>query len=288
MHRKLMALAVSLAYRAGFVQGGLALEVAQADHAKLPEGTRALYKETEAGSGKFRLDVDGVEDTSGLKSALEKERENNRAAKKLQEKAVKDALAAYDGIDPVKYKELIKKMGTDEEQELLKAGNLDEIVKRRTAKLQEDFAKKLQEAESGRHGALEVASTFMERVLDNHVREACMKSGMHASAVDDALRRAREVFVLSDDGTPIQPEDAEADELKPTLGKDGKTPYSLADWAEEMKEKAPHWFPAGASGSGANAGGKGAGGKTIKRAAFEALGTDDKAAKIKEGFKVVD
>lgn len=288
MHKKLIAVAVMLAYRSGLLQGGLALEVAKDDHAKLPEGTRALYKETEAGSGKFRLDVDGVEDTAGLKSALEKERDNVKAAKREREKAVKDALAAYEGIDPVKHREMLKKMGTDEEQELLKSGNLDEIVKRRTAKLSEEYDKKLAAAESGKQGALQVASTFMERVLDNHVREACMKAGMHATAVDDALLRARSVFVLNDDGTPIQPEDPEADELTPVLGKDGKTPYGLADWAEEMKEKAPHWFPAGASGGGANSGGKGGTAKTIKRAAYEALTPEEKHAKMKEGYKLAD
>lgn len=45
----------------------------------LPEPVRAHYVETE--DGRWRLDADGVEDVSGLKSALEKERAERKALK---------------------------------------------------------------------------------------------------------------------------------------------------------------------------------------------------------------
>ena len=41
----------------------------------IDESHHALYAEKD---GKFHLDVDGVEDTTGLKSALDKERKANR------------------------------------------------------------------------------------------------------------------------------------------------------------------------------------------------------------------
>mgnify|MGYP003669241736 CR=1 FL=1 len=45
----------------------------------VPEAARAFYVET--GDGRFRLDAEGVEDVSGLKSALEKERAARRELK---------------------------------------------------------------------------------------------------------------------------------------------------------------------------------------------------------------
>lgn len=45
----------------------------------LPEAARSFYVET--GDGRFRLDAEGIEDVSGLKSALEKEREARKALK---------------------------------------------------------------------------------------------------------------------------------------------------------------------------------------------------------------
>lgn len=64
----------------------------------LPEPVRAYYLETE--DGRWRLDAEGVEDVSGLKSALEKER--------AERKALKAALAdrqAADGSDPISAEE---------------------------------------------------------------------------------------------------------------------------------------------------------------------------------------
>ncbi|WPZ36256.1 hypothetical protein T8K17_08910 [Thalassobaculum sp. OXR-137] len=55
----------------------------------LPEAVRAHYVETE--DGRWRLDAEGVEDVSGLKSALEKER--------AERKALKVELAARDGVE---------------------------------------------------------------------------------------------------------------------------------------------------------------------------------------------
>lgn len=45
----------------------------------IPEAARAFYIETD--DGRYRLDADGVEDVSGLKSALEKERAARRELK---------------------------------------------------------------------------------------------------------------------------------------------------------------------------------------------------------------
>ncbi len=55
----------------------------------LPEAVRAHYVQTE--DGRWRLDAEGVEDVSGLKSALEKER--------AERKALKAELAALTGSE---------------------------------------------------------------------------------------------------------------------------------------------------------------------------------------------
>jgi len=117
--------------------------------------------------------------------------------------------------------------------------------------------KLIEEAMEREGGAMEVASTFMERVLDNEVREAAVKIGLHPSAIDDALLHARNIFSIDDDGHAVQLDD---DTEEPVLGKDGKTPFSPLEWLEGMREKKPHWWPAGSSGGGAG-GGRGAGGK---------------------------
>ena len=58
----------------------LKLRISAEELAGLPEGIRGFYEEKD---GAFVLGVDGIEDTSGLKSALEKERKTARELEKL-------------------------------------------------------------------------------------------------------------------------------------------------------------------------------------------------------------
>lgn len=249
-----------------------------------PEAQRGWYVKE---GDKFKLDPSKIEleDTSGLKSALEKERLAVKAAKDAGKKALDDALKQYDGIDADKVRALMAKFSNEEEAALISAGRIDEVIAKRMAKRDAELLKQVETAKTAEQTAREVAETFKGRVLDNHVRAAAAKAGLHSFAVEDALLRARMLFVLDDKGDAVQ---MGADGV-PILGKDGKSPFSPAEWLEAMKETAPHWFPAGGSGGGAG-GDKGAasGSKTMTRAAFDALSPSEKAAAVKSGLKIVD
>lgn len=212
------------------------------------EGVRAMYVEKD---GKFHLDVDGIEDTSGLKNALNAERlaakEAKRIAKEIEER--------YAGIDPAKVREMMSKLDQDGEAALIAAGKIDEVIAKRTEKFKTESQRRIDEAANKAAAAEARAKKFEQRVLDNHIRQAATKAGLHQHAIEDALFRARSMFSLSEDGAAIQLDS----DGTPVLGKDGKTPFSPQEWLEGMKESAPHWFPASSSGSGAG-GSKGTGG----------------------------
>lgn len=261
----LNAMAFRYMTKMGMVLG--ALEFSVDDLTTVPEAHRALYVERD---GKFKLDVSGVEDTAGLKSALEKE----RTAAKEAVRAKRELETKYAGIDPEQVKALMSRFENDEEAKLIAAGKLDEVVQRRTDKFQAELRKQVEAANGNVAAAEAKAAKFSQRVLDNHVRAAAAKVGLHAQAVEDALFRGRTMFVLDDSGEAVQLDS----DGKPILGKDGKTPFSPVEWLESMRETAPHWFPIKGSGSGAGGGAGGAGGaKTITRAEFNALSNADKA-----------
>lgn len=261
--------------RSGLILGALSLTVD--DIATVPEAQRTLYVEKD---GKHHLDVTGIEDTSGLKSALQKEREAVKEAKRLQ----KEIEQRYEGIDPDKVKSMMAKFENDDEAKLIAAGKIDEVVTKRTEKLRVELQKQVDLAKGETEASNKRASKFSQRVLDNHIRAAAIKAGLHAHAVEDALFRARNMFSLDDAGEAVQLDN----EGKPTLGKDGKTPFTPAEWLEGMKETAPHWFPASGSGGGAGGGSKDAGGvKTIKREKFNQLSAIDKTNILKT-HKLVD
>lgn len=206
---------------------------------ELDESIKSFYTKTD--DGKFRLDLDGYEDPKGLKSALEKERAAARDAAKM----LKDFQKKYEGIDPDKVKGLLSKLENDEEAKLLADGKIDEVVNRRIEKQRADLEKQVKDALIRAEQAELRAKNFEQRVLDNAIRFAASKAGLHPHAIEDALFRARTMFKLNENGDAVM---YDGDEVKP--GKDGKSPYSPSEWLDEMKEKAPHWYPAMNSGGG--------------------------------------
>src|SRR5574340_175358 len=219
----------------------------------VPAGQEAFYVEKD---GKFHLDVTGIEDTSGLKSALQKERE---AAKEASRKA-KELEDKFAGIDPVKVRDMMAKLDQDGEAALIAAGKFDEVVAKRTEKLRADRQRQIDEAHGKAKSAEERVSKYSQRVLDDRIRDAVMgKVHVHAIKAGDVLRAAREIFVLDENGNAVQL----GDDGKPVLGKDGKTPFSPAEWIESMTEVAPHWFPSDSTGGGAGGSKNNAGGKTM-------------------------
>ncbi len=210
----------------------------------------ALYSKN--ADGKFALGVDGIEDTSGLKTALKKERE-------AKEEAIK-AMKAWDGLDPTQIRELLSQFESDDEAKLIAAGKIETVIERRNEKLKAETARKLQEAEDKIKAAEKKAQKWNGRVLDNQVREAAAKAGIHSIAIDDALRNARELFELDAEGNAIQLKDG-----KPVLGKDGSTPFGPGEWIESLREQKPHWWPATATGGGSTTSKSGGGGADLSK-----------------------
>lgn len=195
----------------------------------------------EAGDdGKYRLKVDGLEDSSGLKSALQKERD----ARKALEKAKSE--------DSSKVSELERKLQEAEDEKLKAEGKTQELAAKQAERMKADADKQVLAERSAREAAEKRAQAFENQVYENHVRAAAAKSGIHPNAVDDAILRANSLFKLGDDGTPVA-KDSDGNVI---FGKDGKTPLAVSEWLDGMKETAPHWFPAqGGSGSGGGHGG---------------------------------
>jgi hypothetical protein len=201
-------------------------------------------------------------------------------------KKLKDQLAKFDGIDPDAVRAILQRFANDEEAGLIKAGKIDEVLDKRTAKMRADFEKKLEDATKGTEAATKRAQAFQGRVLDDSVRAAAVKAGLHQHAIDDALFRARSMFTIDENGQAVQL----GEDGKPVPGKDGKSPFTPLEWLEGMKDKAPHWYPASASGGGAGgSGGKGnPGAKTMTRAAFEALDAPARAAAMTAKTVITD
>lgn len=193
-----------------------------------------------------------AEATSGLKS----NRDTILAEKKTLEDKMKELNSQFEGVDPKLVKSLYERIKNDEETKLISEGKLDEVLNRRTDSMKKDFEARLTQSQT-RGDTLEQGEKALKQkmndlVIEGIVRQAAVETGVVPAAIEDAIYRAKKVFLLDESFVPMA-KDANG---APILGKDAKTPISAKEWLESMKEKSPHWFP-GSTGAGAGGGGKG-------------------------------
>ncbi len=194
---------------------------------------QSLY--TKGEDGKFHLAVEGVEDVSGLKSALQKEREAN---KELKAKA-----AAYEGIDPEKAQEALKKLRDIEEKKLIEAGELEKVLENRTKIMRQDHQAQVEQltkrAEAAEADSEKTRKLLATAIIERGITDAVNEVGSpRKGAIIDIIQRGRQTWRLDENGKPV----AFNEDGTTIYGKDGKLPISMKDWAQNLLEQAPHLF----------------------------------------------
>ena len=237
----------------------------------LDENIQSLYAEKD---GVFKLDVLGLPDVTGLKTALDAERSTAKTAKK-DLNALK---TQFDAVDMDKYKNIMDRFENDEDMKLIADGKIEEVFQRKAEKRDLEWQKQLDAKDQLIQTELDRVESYRGRVLDEQLRAGISQAGFHENATDDALSLARTMFVLDDNGNAVHL-DGDGDI---TIGKDGKNFYSVAEWAnsDELRKSRPHWRNAVAGGSGmiqsnASVSGLGKG--------YEGLSLADKLEKARNG-----
>lgn len=163
------------------------------------------------------------------------------------QKQLKAELEKYSGIDPEAVRTILQRFADDEEQGLIKAGKIDEVLAKRTERMQADFNKKLQ-AEQGKAEKLAAkAQKLAERATNEAIIKAAGKAGALSEAMEDIVLRAKGAgWTIDDEGNVVARNGEDV-----VFGKDGKTPLTPEEWVASLRENAPHLWPK-AQGSGAN------------------------------------
>ena len=171
---------------------------------------------------------------------------------------MQEQLKRFDGIDPEAVHNILKRFSDDEEAKLIAEGKIDEVLNRRTERMQGAHQKQVKDLQAQLEAANKRADQFTGRVLSDAVRAAGLDAGIHKSAVADAIFRAQSAFVVDENGELAARENA--------LDKQGK-PLTLKAWFDDMRDSAPHWFPApqgGGLSADSGAGAKKRGGMTAQ------------------------
>lgn len=204
------------------------------------------------------FDANDEADQKVLKEAIDaavaglKANNEDLKAEKTKLKQKLDALSeSVEGLDIPKVKEMLKKFGNDQEATLIAEGKVDEVVNLRTERMRKEHQKELDALQVKVKTAEGFVSKFRERALSDSLREAALTAGCTPTAVEDIVLRGSRVFQLDDDGNPVALKDGE-----PVYGKDGSKKLTPAEWAESLRETAPHLWPeASGGGAGSNGGG---------------------------------
>lgn len=226
------------------------------EFSKIPEGLQSIYV---ADGDSYRLDVEGgIEDVSGLKSALEKQKEAARlaksqggdAAKRLE--AMELLLAGLGGEEgAAKLQDLQGRLEKDELLRAMSDGNLEMVSNKLLGRNNADWQKKYSGIEEKLKEAAEALkakdSQLKKTVLSGEIQREAAKL-LIPDAISDAVFIGEHSWDIDESGGPImRNKDGDIE-----LGKDGK-PLKIAEWLDGQKDTRPYWF-AGSSGGGTSGG----------------------------------
>jgi hypothetical protein len=198
----------------------------------VPEPLRALYAEQD---GKFRLKVNGVEDPTALKGALDKER---RAAREAEKQASQWRAL---GKTPEEIAQLLAAQAEAEEQKAAKAGEWEKLRSQMNEKHAADLKAK------------DDAIAKMRSALEKHLIDAQAATAIAAAkGVPELLlpHVQKHVRVVEEDGEySVRVVDAKGD---PRVNGKGD-PLTIADLVGEMRQSTV--FGRAFEGSGRSGGG---------------------------------
>lgn len=222
----------------------------------IPEDLQGEYEQTDSG---YRLKIlagfvpaDRVEDVSGLKSALHKERENAREAGRV----AKQLREQYAGFDVEELEKLREDQQRAEEERAKKAGEFDTLRVQMNEKHAQEIA-----ARDDKIGALTKA--YDDVLIDSAVLQAINESKGNALFLKPLV--TKQVQVVQDEAGKFALRVVD-DAGNPRVDGEGKylTVNALVREMREQETYAPAFLGAGSTGGGTPPGageGQGGGGK---------------------------
>lgn len=200
----------------------------------IPEAARSFYAKD---GEKYRLDLDGYEDPTNLKSALEKERKASRDAVAMT-KAWKDL-----GKSPEEITEMLAAHAQAERDKLTKAGEWDKLRGQMTEQHQTELAKREETAKA------------LRGQLERHLVDAAGTAAIAAAKGSAELLLPHvkaKVKVIEENGEyAVRVVDAQGN---PRVNAKGEF-LSMSDLVGEMRQSdvfAPAFMAPSASGGGAH------------------------------------
>lgn len=216
----------------------------------LPEAVAKEYKEVTDTNGKrFVLDAEGVEDVTGLKSALSKERTSRTALEKIAKK-LGVPIQKQEDVDA-----LLEKMGDRSLEEVLTLAEGKQVQASEALTAAEKKAQRIIAAKD--EEIIKLSNGLSKRIKDDAAKDAIVKAkGNDTLLMPHVIKFLK---VVEEDGAEGKEYVAQVLDKKGQPRMDSKgEPFTVSALVAELKgqaEFAGAFEGSGASGSGAGAGG---------------------------------
>ncbi len=243
------------------------------------------YAEVQDGKPVF-VEDDGKEiafDAPGTRQTISRLNGEAQGHREQKEKAQAD-LKAFEGINPTEAREAMEKVKKIDDKQLIDAGKVDEV----RAEITKGFETKLAEA----NAATDAANGALQKALLSNAFANSKFIGEKVAVPAEMIQaQFGDNFSIGDNGA-IQAKDAAGNTIysKENPGNVAGFDEAIEIIIEGYAYKDHLLKGSGASGGGSEGGDDGGSGgdKKMKRADFEKLAPGEKAAKMKDGFTLVD
>lgn len=183
-------------------------------------------------------------------------RDTIKSEKKQLEQQFREFKSKLDpfGGDVDKAAEVLSKLEDEELKSLIKDGKIDDFRNKIASGVDAKYKRTIDDYENKLKGYSEKESNYLNKIkeltIDRTVTELAAKAGVHPTAIEDLLRRARNVFSLDEEYNVVAIDPSTKLPLPSPTGKGNLEP---SNWIESLREVAPHLFPS-SSGTGTGGG----------------------------------
>lgn len=255
---------------------------------QLPEGLGEYYEQGEDGS--YVLAVEGVDshpEVQGLKSSLQKQKQDREKLRKERDQFKERASLIPDDVDQETLEQALERIrsgggGNDDDPDNKggKGGKGDDTD---PAKVRQQIEKRYQAQIEEKDQAIQQRDQQVRQlVVDNGLTSALQQNGVTTPGLQKGAKR-----LLQDQVKVQEGDDGSLQAVVDTDMGEVSLEQFVKDWVSS--EEGQDYLPK-ASGSGARgANGKGAnGGKEMKREQFDQLAAEDKQKFIQNGGRLID
>lgn len=156
--------------------------------------------------------------------------------------------------DTDKLKSMMERIDNDEESKLLAEGKFDELLTRRTERMEASYQQQIEQLANANSDVnnkySELSNRYQSSLLNSSIDQAASSVGIVPEAMESARDIVRKTFKTNEAGE-ITPLDANGNVV---YGSDGKNPVTIGEFVNGLKSTHRFLFPqsqgSGATGSG--------------------------------------